>query len=426
MWLPLAIWIAICGACFVYALFGRLSRPSWNTSLGLIALAAIIARLIPIMLYPDPLGFTSIDIDNFAATAQAVLDRRDVYELPVGVHPYPPLQMYIFAGAKALADALDASFFVLVRIPQAAAEVATALLVAAIVRKSRGEDDGWRFGLAYALCPLPILVTVYHGQFDAVSVFFAVLAFWAIQQSADNPTYVALSAAALALGAMGKMWPALLLPVMLAALPGVRPRVIYAAVFASVCAALVAIYVVAFSSSPRAIFDAIDGYVPIFPTAAGLGLVIDRTFGSSADSLLTTFQEHGTLWSACAALAASATAIALRLSLARSIVLVLAVLLLTTPSSEAYHLIWIIPFAFVAGDRAWPVAIVATSGVAYAMVMLLGVGLFIPPVASATAEFLLDRSWWLEYARWVVMAAWVCVMLWDATESRRQQPRLAS
>lgn len=407
MWVPLAIWVVVCAIAFGGLAFSSVHMQAPAKMLLAVGGLAAVVRIVPVLLYPESKGVSQFDIENFYRTATAILDGRDVYALPVGTYPYPPLHLYVFAAAKGISDSLDVSFFVLVRIPQALADVGTAILVADVVRRSRGPVAGWQAGALYALCPLPVLATVYHGQFDAVPTFFAVLAYWALVRGHGRTDWYLLSSAALALGTLEKAWPAMLLPVFLLALPDNARRARYAGMFVLVGALVTMSYIIAFDSTIGRLFDTFDDYPPIFARFSGLGLVVDRTFGDAGSGFLRWFVEHGRRLSLGAALAANVAAIGLRLSPCRSAIVVLSAIYITSPEAHAYHLLWIVPFGLMDDDRGWTAVFAVVAAAPYAIALLLAGGMFAPANQAAPAEWLSDHRWWLEYAVWLVALGWL-------------------
>ena len=109
------------------------------------------------------------------------------------------------AGSEWLARNLPAlGFAVWVKLPVLAADVA---IVALLVHWGRRSEMGTLPAWIYALHPISLLITGFHGQFDPIALFFTLLAlFWHQQQRLDR------SALALAMGIATKSFPVLLLP----------------------------------------------------------------------------------------------------------------------------------------------------------------------------------------------------------------------
>ena len=210
-------WIVACSVLFfALLLLGRrllLQRP-----LAAVIAVAVVARLVPLLVFREPTGRWGTDIVNYQTVAELVLAHNDVYDRVayVFIHPYLPFFMYILAASDWAAGFSGLSFFTVVRLPLVAADVGTAALVFLAAKELRKEaGKAANAGLAYALCPLPILVTVYHGQFDALPLFFAFLAWYLVYCSKPGLSWVAGAGAALGLGILTKSWPVLLLPALL-------------------------------------------------------------------------------------------------------------------------------------------------------------------------------------------------------------------
>jgi len=127
------------------------------------------------------------------------------YEFPARFYPYPPIWVWVEAGSEWLARNVPAvGFAVWVKLPVLAADVA---IVALLVHWGRRLGFGTLPAWIYALHPVSILITGFHGQFDPIALFFSLLAlYWHQQKRLDR------SALALAMGIATKSFPVLLLP----------------------------------------------------------------------------------------------------------------------------------------------------------------------------------------------------------------------
>jgi hypothetical protein len=423
----LAGWLGLCAAAFVALLFVS-PPPQRLWPLLLLGLAAAIIRLVPIALFPEGHGLFLIDIRNYQETADAVLDRRDVYELPARVHPYPPLQMYVFALASLCADALPISFFAAVRIPQALADAGTAVLIVLSGRRLAGDAAGWRAGLLYAVCPLPLVVTVYHGQFDAISVFFAVGALAALLYGKERPSLLVLSAVLLGLGMLQKVWPVLLLPVLLMQLPDGRARLSYIGVAAAAVALGVMAYVLAFDSTPMRVYDAVADYRAPTARATGLLLVLDESFGGlrSVDRFITWYTAHGR-W-VMGALVGAMTLLVLvrRTPVAEACVIVLVSLFVLSSDAVSYHFLWLLPFGLLAGQRLPVGAVVLLAVAGYAITGFLGGAMYFPGPGGPIADWLLDRRILLAMLLWFAFVGWYVSLAAGLLQPEREGPQAAS
>src|SRR3972149_4341680 len=213
----LFVWLIACSVAFFTLLLTNW-RPRIMHPLLIIVLAAACARLVPLFLFDEPPGMYAGDIANYKLVADTLQNRGDVYELRgyLYPHPYLPLQMYLLALADTITGFLGLTFFTLVRLPNVAADLGTAVLIYwATMRLRKDSDLAVTAGLAYAVCPLPIYVAVYHGQFDVIPAFFALLA-WYLFRFGNTPFQkIVLSAAVLGIGLLAQGWPPGKLPVFL-------------------------------------------------------------------------------------------------------------------------------------------------------------------------------------------------------------------
>jgi hypothetical protein len=147
------------------------------------------------------------------------------------------------AGSEWLARHTGLAFALLVKLPAVAAD---AVIVAHLARAA-----GERAASAYALHPVGVLITAFHGQFDAVALLFVLLALrWQAQARLDRAALGLAAAIAL------KSFPVLLLPVFLLAVPP-RSRLRFAALATAPVAALLAPFVMA---DPPAVARELFGY----------------------------------------------------------------------------------------------------------------------------------------------------------------------
>lgn len=188
---------------------------------------------------------------------------------------HPPLMGRFFSGLVRASDASGVPFRILLRAPFALLDLATAYLLHAALRERRGAR--W-IPAAYALHPLAILYSSYHGNTDSALPAFGLLALLGLARGAPLAAGVALGAA---------LWiklPILVAtPALLFCWPTLRGRLVFAAAFTG-CGALG--YLPELALAPGLLADRILGYagspvttpsgVPIWGFAAVFG------FGGSA------------------------------------------------------------------------------------------------------------------------------------------------
>ena len=224
--LALGWFVLVSGACaVVWTLPARRWLARRRHPLLLAALLAVLAREVP-MFIPLPVdALVRWDLESYGQVADAVAQRRDVYDL-IGRYPYLPLHMYVFFAAEWLSAHLGVSFLTLVKVPAVLADAALAVLVGRAAAALGREREAPALAVVFALNPVSLLVTGYHGQFDAVPIS---LVFGAWYVLAFRRGWWAEPASALLFGlaVADKTWPLLLAPVLLWRVPGLGARAAY-------------------------------------------------------------------------------------------------------------------------------------------------------------------------------------------------------
>ena len=171
-----------------------------NRRLGLVLAVALALRLLPILAADRVVA----DVLRYQKAARHVLDVSWNPYLAPRLYPYPPLWIWIEAGSEWLARATGLSFAVLVKLPVLLADLGIVTVLARWPPDSRvGQRASWLF----ALHPVSILVTSFHGQFDSVMLFFVLLSLRFQQSKRLDAGALSLSAAIAT-----KSFPVLLLP----------------------------------------------------------------------------------------------------------------------------------------------------------------------------------------------------------------------
>jgi len=168
------------------------------------------------------------DVLRYRKVADHVLDvSLNPYQAP-RLYPYPPVWVWVEAGAGWASRHSALPFSMLMKLPTLAADL---FIVAWLYRRTRA--GAW----IYALHPVALMVGAFHGQFDATALAFVLAALGALEK--ERPDRAALClAASIAL----KSFPVLLLPLFLLERPGGRARVRFAALALLPVAALVMPY----------------------------------------------------------------------------------------------------------------------------------------------------------------------------------------
>ncbi|MDQ6673196.1 MAG: glycosyltransferase 87 family protein [Chloroflexota bacterium] len=188
--LDIAYFVAITMAFFA------LPVRRWTVGPYTLGLLCVIVRLLPAIVFPYAATY---DITSYNLVANAVLGGRDVYTAAElvsrdqgGSYPYLPGWDVVVAVAK-LASANDQMLFTkFVKIPGILADAAIVLFL--------HHFAGPQMALNHVLSPISILVTAYHGQFDALPLLTVV--------AASTMSYPTTSGVMLGLGIWIKTWPA--------------------------------------------------------------------------------------------------------------------------------------------------------------------------------------------------------------------------
>jgi glycosyl transferase family 87 len=134
------------------------------------------------------------------------------------LYPYPPVWVWVEAACEWLARHFGLSFAVLVKLPVLAAEVA---IVALLARwgATRGGAARWAPWI-YALHPVAVLVSGFHGQFDSLALLMVLIAVRASERGRHDDAALALAA-----GIAVKSFPVLAVPALLLRVTGSGARV---------------------------------------------------------------------------------------------------------------------------------------------------------------------------------------------------------
>lgn len=244
------VWLALC--VLGYYLLSRenrnLSRHSIHFVL-LIIFAVLVVRLVPAVVLPTGGEY---DIESFRLVGETFLKGEGVYSssLVSGRHPYFPFQVYLIGGAMWFSQETGLPFVFVVKLFPILADAGVAVLIfKAVQQLGKSTERAFISSLLYAFNPLSILVSAYHGQFDAEPVFLLLLS-WYILRFGDTPReYVGLSALVLGFAILNKTWPAIFLPIVLLRLKSTGERVIYGLVASLIPVAFTAFYIMAFQES---------------------------------------------------------------------------------------------------------------------------------------------------------------------------------
>ncbi len=220
------VWLGVCVAAWLGA---RRWLGPWTLAHPAltVAAAASVARAVPALLLDRGLFF---DVEAHWWIGTLVLAGRNVYTAPLALnrYPYPPLHGYVSALMVWLSGGDRMAFLIADKLIPAACGVALAVaLWAAALRLGRAPGKALSIGVLYAVNPLPVLVTSYHGQFEEIPLLFIVLALLLLCGRGQTRGAAALSALLLGVAVAYKTWPLLFLPPLFLLARGAWRRLLY-------------------------------------------------------------------------------------------------------------------------------------------------------------------------------------------------------
>jgi hypothetical protein len=293
------------------------------------------------------------DVLRYRKVADHVLDVSwNPYQAP-RLYPYPPVWVWVEAGAGWLARTAPLSFPLLVKLPTLAADL---FIVAFLFRRTR--VGAW----ACALHPVSVMVGAVHGQFDAIALAFVLAALGALERRRADASALLL-AAAIAL----KSFPVLLLPVFLIHLPSFRGRARFAALALGPVAALLLPYALHDAGALRRELFGYGGVADL----GWLGLWRGARWlaGAGLSRAEAAHWTVGIAMSKALFLAAGAALLAWlarrRVDAWRGALMVLLLFVTVYGALSAQYLLWVVPLAALKPDR-----FMAAHGVASTLALL--------------------------------------------------------
>lgn len=211
-------WILGCTAVFFYLLRSEKKLPG-N---GLILVGtAFLVRLVPDLILPNGAGY---EMQVFQEAADIFRQGENIYLVRVA-HPYLPFIIYWYVLADWLAENVGLYFVFWVKSINLILDSLIALIIFVGLSRHQTSEIARKTGWLYVFNPITILVAVYQGQFDALPLFFIVLAWFFYEQNqvADHNFMRAGWFAGLAI--LSKTWPFILAPILFLRLSNWRQRV---------------------------------------------------------------------------------------------------------------------------------------------------------------------------------------------------------
>jgi len=373
----------------------RLGRNAWL----LLPALALIIRLVPAIMLPVGAGY---DIESFELTGEALLSGEDVYtSAAVGRHPYFPFQMYFIGLSLHLSRSAGIPFVVLIKLLPIVADAGiTGLIWHSAIRNGWSQVTAWWLALLYALNPISILVSAYHGQFDSVAILLLFLAwfYWHFGQR------LLLSSVALGMAALNKTWPIVFLPIALIRMKRLQSTFLYVVVTLGIPVLLTTAYVMVIGRDPTPM---IERALTHTGNSGWWGITsILTTGGQYFESLAQVGDSYHNLrrW-----LLLFAGILALwrtrRQTALDALVTIILAEFVVMAGIGIQWLLWVVPFAIVARDTTW------LRRYSLAALLLLIPHLYgLHLVPWAITWFGWDKA--VFYLRLVNIPVWIVVIFW--------------
>lgn len=383
----------------------------------LLLVTGLGVRVLFLLLFPNPgTGDVSFDAESYRIVADLVLSGNDVYA-ETDRYPYLPFHMYWFALSALLEDSVGGSFFFWVRWPHILADLGILLIIyRGSLKLGRSESMAFSLALLWALQPISIYQSILHGQFHSVAIFFALLSWYVLM---FRPGWRGALGGGLAMGfaVLDHSWPIILVPVFILIAPSLKGRMAFLLGVAVVPLVFVAAYFAAIGTTLDLLQLRVLEHDPT-PFRFGYSYFLyNPLYGIAPREVLTFAGSHSREIMFGALAIVSAVMIARRDAMTAATA-VIATIYVASYSLGNQQLLWIIPFALMAGQ----IRMLAL----YSGVLSIGLliyywgtcGLVCPGYLTSFTEF------------WSIQWVWPVAIIWLAREVilavRVQGPNLAN
>lgn len=409
------VWILLDVVAFiaVYRGWGVRLVGRWSRPLLIILAIALLVRLVPALLLPVGARY---DIESFRLVGAALLNGEEVYTSAArNRHPYLPLQMIWIGSALWSARHTAVPFVVWLKLPAVLADVAITAVLFKTLQRRADTATAVTLVLLFALNPVSVLITAYHGQFDALPTLLLLLAWvgWELRRTS-------WSAVALGLATLSKTWPALFWPIVVMRQQTWRQRVTYTTLALGIPAAAVVVYVLLFQADPLPMLRRTLAHtgVPGYWGVSAVLSILSRwsPLAAGVYDILLALRHVLLLVAALVTLWWTRRQPALDALLA----LLLAELAVSVGIGIQW-LVWLVPFGLLARETRWSVRY-ALAALILLLVQLYGLHL------HPWAYIWLARDTATAWIRLASLPVWGVVVAWLFVRLRRErsapQPRL--
>lgn len=190
-------------------------------------IALLVGVALAVRLIPLAFGIESTDILLYREQAIPVVQAKNVYAVTHNVFPYAPVSMFYPALCLDLSWILGIPFHVVVKLFAIFADVGIVAVLYAMGGKLFGRQTAVSAAALYALNPVSILVSSFHGNIMSLVVLLMLMAYLLLRVDPDKNLVVSGLLLSLAVG--WRSFPILLLPFFLASIDGKAKKIRFAA-----------------------------------------------------------------------------------------------------------------------------------------------------------------------------------------------------
>jgi hypothetical protein len=371
---------------------------------------ALFARLVPNFVLSTAAGY---DIKSYQIVGNLILDGEDVYssQETENRHPYLPLQMYWMAFSNIVSERFNLPYEKVIRLAPIIEDAAIALVLYFALSNTLSPSLAFMGGILYAVNPISIYVSAYHGQFDALPALFTLLALFWFNKN------VMVSGSWLGLGILSKSWPILSFPPILGKIKTGKNKIYFMATACIVLCIGIGFYFMFIGTNPRMMLDRVTGY------NRGVG-VWGYTYFLKLFSLLQPDLSTINLWGIRYGRWITLTALGLvwwsmnsRRELPQEVFLTIIVSFFAiTHAFAIQYLTWIVPFAIYCQEYIWLKRfVIAAFAYMFLVYTTLILGVYINNIVPLPqADWLLIIPAGLP--AWLVCVGWAAKLLFNNWE----------
>jgi len=393
-----------------------------------ILLAALLLRLV-VLTATMPYTAELNDQKIFEIATEYFSDSKDLYasdieqtETPfrtqlIRNYPYGPLPTWIFAGLTMIGELVWVKFAVLLRLLHIGIDLLLTFLI--FVTATRWKLDAKLLGWLYALNPLTIIITSYHGQLDVLTIFFAFLAAYVLLFSKHKQKHIS-AGILLGVSIAIKMFTVLLWPWFIARLKGWKERVLFT-VLAGLPFVLSFLTVLTPENAGRAIRQV------LLYGGAGAESGIILTLKMLGMERMASLYHIAGKYILLLAIAAAFILLWRRISLLDGMTLSFLIAMVISPTMGVQYFVWFLPFYLLSGFfrlRQFLIQLgllTAAMGLFY-LYHAVGIGIFagigITPDMRSMFSMAFNVTLWLAWAGFVWLTMDALEKVWHARQER--------